>query len=82
VLSESEGLQSGVQAFYPATWGSAHLPVTLMVSRDTSLNSSQAKTSFSLNPVAQFVEQIPNYLLSNSTNQGIGTNQGKDLLFI
>ena len=79
VLSESEGLRSGSRAFYPATWGAQHLPVTLMVSQDLSLNNSHNnKNSFGLTPIAQFVDEVPSYLLSPAgpppTQQG---NQGK-----
>ena len=77
VLSESEGVRTPRRAFFPATWGPAHLPVTLMVSRDMSLTGSQATSAFSLNPVTQFVDQIPNYLLSTSSQgSGLGTTQG------
>ena len=66
------------RAFFPATWGTSHLPVTLMVSRDMSLTGSQAMSAFSLNPVAQFVDEIPNYLVSTTANSGsaLGSTQG------
>jgi len=66
VLSESEGLRTDKRAFFPATWGAAHLPVTLMVSRDMALNNNNVKNSFSLTPIAQFVDQVPSYLVSGA----------------
>lgn len=65
VLSESEGLRTEKRAFFPATWGSSHLPVTLMISRDMSLNNNNTKNSFSLTPIAQFMDQVPSYLVSS-----------------
>ena len=63
VLSESEGLRTPTRAFYPATWGSSHLPVTLMVSTDMALSSVHARNPFSVAPLAQLVDRVPAYLL-------------------
>ena len=72
VLSESEGLRTNKRAFFPATWGSSHLPVTLMVSRDMALNNNNVKNSFSLTPIAQFVDQVPSYLLPGGPGDATG----------
>ena len=80
VLSESEGLRTEKRAFFPATWGTSHLPVTLMVSKDMALNNNNVKNSFALTPIAQFVDQVPSYLLApQSQTTGVGhiNNQGK-----
>merc|ERR1719382_1975891 len=69
VLSESEGLRTEKRAFFPATWGASHLPVTLMVSKDMTLNNINIKNSFALTPIAQFVDQVPSYLVSPSPGQ-------------
>ena len=55
VLSESEGLRTEKCAFFPATWGGQHLPVTLMVSKDMALKDIN-KNSFALTPIAQFLD--------------------------
>ena len=85
VLSESEGLRTNKRAFFPATWGSSHLPVTLMVSRDMALNNNNVKNSFSLTPIAQFVDQVPSYLLpggpgdaAGGAGSGLANSQGRD----
>jgi len=76
VLSESEGLRTEKRAFFPATWGSSHLPVTLMVSKDMALNNNNVKNSFALTPIAQFVDQVPSYLVSQGSGQlNSGNNQ-------
>jgi len=73
VLSESEGLRTEKRAFFPATWGTSHLPVTLMVSKDMALNNNNVKNSFALTPIAQFVDQVPSYLLApQSQTTGVG----------
>ena len=78
VLSESEGLRTEKRAFFPATWGASHLPVTLMVSKDMALNNINVKNSFALTPIAQFVDQVPSYLVSPSPGQSnTGSMQGK-----
>ena len=80
VLSESEGLRTEKRAFFPATWGSAHLPVTLMVSKDMALNNNNVMNPFSMTPIAQFVDQVPSYLLAQPTTTpgaGHSNNQGK-----
>jgi hypothetical protein len=80
VLSESEGLRTEKRAFFPATWGSSHLPVTLMVSKDMALNNNNVKNSFALTPIAQFVDQVPSYLVSQASQSPGGghiNNQGK-----
>ena len=84
VLSESEGLRTDKRAFFPATWGAAHLPVTLMVSRDMALNNNNVKNSFSLTPIAQFVDQVPSYLLpggqgdaTGGAGSGLANSQGE-----
>ena len=82
VLSESEGLKTGRRSFYPATWGQSHLPVTVMVSKDMTLNNNNVKNSFSLTPIAQFVDQVPSYLLSDATNTDSDSNGNGKLLFI
>ena len=86
VLSESEGVRTPRRAFFPATWGAAHLPVTLMVSRDLALTGAQATSAFSLNPVTQFVDQVPNYLLSSggcaSGSSALGSTQGNIYFFL
>ena len=79
VLSESEGLRTDKRAFFPATWGAAHLPVTLMVSRDMALNNNNVKNSFSLTPIAQFVDQVPSYLVSGAGPRD-ANSQGESLL--
>lgn len=79
VLSESEGLRTEKRAFFPATWGSSHLPVTLMVSKDMALNNNNVKNSFALTPIAQFVDQVPSYLVSHTSQSAGGghiNNQG------
>ena len=81
VLSESEGLKTGKRSFYPATWGQSHLPVTVMVSKDMTLNNNNVKNSFSLTPIAQFVDQVPSYLLSDATNTDSNSNGNGKLLF-
>merc|ERR1712241_405384 len=63
VLSESEGLRTSNRAFFPATWGPSHLPVTLMISKDMTLSNGHVKNSFSLTPIVQFVDEVPSYLL-------------------
>jgi len=76
VLSESEGLRTEKRAFFPATWGCSHLPVTLMVSKDMALNNNNVKNPFSMTPIAQFVDQVPSYLINQpSTTPGAGNNQ-------
>ena len=81
VLSESEGLRTEKRAFFPATWGASHLPVTLMVSKDMTLNNINIKNSFALTPIAQFVDQVPSYLVSPSPGQAnTGSMQGKSIL--
>ena len=72
------------RAFFPATWGSSHLPVTLMVSRDMALNNNNVKNSFSLTPIAQFVDQVPSYLLpggpgdaAGGAGSGLANSQGE-----
>ena len=78
VLSESEGLRTEKRAFFPATWGTSHLPVTLMVSKDMALNNINVKNSFALTPIAQFVDHVPSYLVSPSPGQSnTGSMQGK-----
>ena len=78
VLSESEGLRTEKRAFFPATWGCSHLPVTLMVSKDMALNNNNVKNPFSMTPIAQFVDQVPSYLINQpSAVPGAGNNQGK-----
>ena len=78
VLSESEGLRTEKRAFFPATWGASHLPVTLMVSKDMALNNINVKNSFALTPIAQFVDQVPSYLVCPSPGQSnTGSMQGK-----
>ena len=77
VLSESEGLRTPTRAFYPATWGSSHLPVTLMVSTDMALSSVHARNPFSVAPLAQLVDRVPAYLLPvPPTSSPTGTAQG------
>ena len=83
VLSESEGLRTEKRAFFPATWGTSHLPVTLMISKDMALNNSNTKNSFSLTPIAQFVDQVPSYLVSSISSSDVGghlSSQGKALV--
>ena len=81
VLSESEGLRTEKRAFFPATWGGQHLPVTLMVSKDMALNNINIKNSFALTPIAQFVDQVPSYLVSHALGESnTGSNQGKHLI--
>ena len=78
VLSESEGMRTSNRAFFPATWGPSHLPVTLMISKDMTLSNGHVKNSFSLTPIVQFVDEVPSYLLPqvspedniSSSNQG------------
>ena len=78
VLSESEGLRTEKRAFFPATWGASHLPVTLMVSKDMALNNINVKNSFALTPIAQFVDHVPSYLVSPSPGQSnTGSMQGE-----
>ena len=81
VLSESEGLRTEKRAFFPATWGGQHLPVTLMVSKDMALNNINIKNSFALTPIAQFVDQVPSYLVAHALGESnTGNNQGKHLI--
>ena len=81
VLSESEGLRTTNRAFFPATWGSSHLPVTLMISKDMTLSNANVKNSFSLTPIAQFVDEVPSYLLPAASDDNIsGNNQGEPQL--
>ena len=78
VLSESEGLRTEKRAFFPATWGGQHLPVTLMVSKDMALNNINIKNSFALTPIAQFVDQVPSYLVAQALGEAnTGNKQGK-----
>jgi hypothetical protein len=77
VLSESEGLRTRTRAFYPATWGTSHLPVTLMVSNDMALSSAHARNPFSVAPLAQLVDRVPAYLLPVPPPAPIGTAQGE-----
>ena len=82
VLSESEGLRTEKRAFFPATWGASHLPVTLMVSKDMALNNINVKNSFALTPIAQFVDHVPSYLVSPSPGQSnTGSMQGELITF-
>jgi hypothetical protein len=76
VLSESEGLRTRTRAFYPATWGSSHLPVTLMVSTDMALSAGSARNPFSLAPLAQLVDRVPAYLLPVPPASPSGRAQG------
>ena len=77
VLSESEGLRTEKCAFFPATWGGQHLPVTLMVSKDMALKNIN-KNSFALTPIAQFVDQVPSYLVAQALGEAnTGNKQGK-----
>ena len=83
VLSESEGLRTEKRAFFPATWGASHLPVTLMVSKDMALNNINIKNSFALTPIAQFVDQVPSYLVSQPLGQSSpGSKQGNLFLLL
>jgi len=82
VLSESEGLRTEKRAFFPATWGSAHLPVTLMVSKDMALNNNNVKNPFSMTPIAQFVDQVPSYLLAQpTTTPGAGHSNNQAVVW-
>jgi hypothetical protein len=78
VLSESEGLRTRTRAFFPATWGSSHLPVTLMVSTDMALSTGTARNPFSVAPLAQLVDRVPAYLLPAPPSHASpsGTAQG------
>ena len=71
-------MRTSNRAFFPATWGPSHLPVTLMISKDMTLSNGHVKNSFSLTPIVQFVDEVPSYLLPqvspedniSSSNQG------------
>ncbi len=78
MLSESEGLRTRTRAFFPATWGSSHLPVTLMVSTDMALSTGTARNPFSVAPLAQLVDRVPAYLLPAPPSHASpsGTAQG------
>lgn len=81
VLSESEGLRTSNRAFFPATWGPSHLPVTLMISKDMTLSHGHVKNSFSLTPIVQFVDEVPSYLLPQlSPGEEISPNNQGDTL--
>ena len=80
VLSESEGLRTTNRAFFPATWGSAHLPVTLMISKDMTLSNANVKNSFSLTPIVQFVDEVPSYLLPTTKRNPISCGKGSENL--
>ena len=52
-----------------------------MVSKDMALNNINIKNSFALTPIAQFVDQVPSYLVAHALGESnTGNNQGKHLI--
>ena len=63
-------------SFYPATWGTEHLPVTLMISKNLDLSGTHRKNSFSLAPIVQFCDHVPTYLTSEYDPQADASCKG------